>query len=343
MIVPNNYNSKLSFLETEEAIKFIKDNFQKQLSKNLNLTRISAPLFVFKNNGFNDNLNNVETPVGFRAKNIKDDDIEVVHSLAKWKRMALAYYNFNVGGGIYCDMNAIRADEETSNIHSLYVDQWDWEKIIEEKDRNLDKLRSIVKSLYLAFKDVEEMVISKYPKLGKSYLPKDIKFIHSQELLDRYPDSSPKERENKIVDEYGSVFVIGIGNKLSDGEPHDLRAPDYDDWTTKNEDGYNGINGDIIFKYPVLDMAYELSSMGIRVDKEAMLKQLDITNTNERKNLYWHKKLLNNELPYTIGGGIGQSRLCLFMLRKVHIGEVQASVWPKETIDICKDNNINLL
>lgn len=341
--IPKNYHPALNFIESEKAIKFIKDSFQKSLSEQLNLIRVTAPLFVLRESGYNDNLNSVERPVEFTVDALGGKIAEVVHSLAKWKRICLADYDFKENEGLYTDMNAIRRDEELSNIHSIYVDQWDWEKIINKNDRNIGTLKDIVNKIYTAIRNVEINVINTYPKLGKAVLPDQITFIHSQELLDMYPNLSPKERESEFAKKHGAIFIMGIGSKLSNGQEHDLRAPDYDDWTTKNDDGFLGLNGDIILYNPVLNNAFEVSSMGIRVNKEALEKQLELCSATDRKTLPWHKRLLNQELPQTIGGGIGQSRLCMFFLRKAHIGEVHSSLWPKDMIEECKKNNILIL
>ncbi|MBS4536325.1 aspartate--ammonia ligase [Clostridium sp. D2Q-14] len=333
LIIPKDYSSILDLRETEIGIKKTKDFFEKKLAERLNLARVSAPLFVRKESGLNDNLNGVERPVSFDIKCDKGVRVEIVHSLAKWKRMALKRYDFKVGEGIYTDMNAIRRDEDFDNAHSIYVDQWDWEKIISKEDRNKKTLKEIVKEIYQVFKDTEDYLYESYNKLSK-FLPEEIFFITSQELEDKYPDLSSKERENAIAKEKGAVFIMEIGDILASGEPHDGRAPDYDDWN---------LNGDIIFWYPVLERALELSSMGIRVDKMALEKQLKARQCEEKKKLEYHRLLLENKLPYTIGGGIGQSRLCMFFLRKAHIGEVQSSIWPKEMIDICEKSNIILL
>ena len=336
---PEIYKPKLDLKQTEKAIKFVKDFFQESLSAELRLRRVTAPLFVLKGTGINDDLNGVERAVTFAVKEMDDAKAEVVHSLAKWKRLMLAQYGIPVGYGIYTDMNAIRADEELTNIHSLYVDQWDWEKVVTAKQRNLDFLRKVVNQIYAAMLRTEFMVYENYPTI-KPQLPEEITFIHSEELLQRYPKLTVKEREHEVAKEFGAVFIMGIGGALSNGEKHDGRAPDYDDWTTQNSDGYNGLNGDIIIWNPVLQQSLELSSMGIRVDKEALLKQLAITGLSERKELLFHKKLLKDELPLSIGGGIGQSRLCMYLLRKAHIGEVQASLWPEEMIQKCAEHNI---
>jgi len=339
LILPENYKSKLDLKQTEKAIKFIKDFFQENLSAELRLRRVTAPLFVLKGTGINDDLNGVERAVTFAVKEMDDAKAEVVQSLAKWKRLMLAQYGIPAGYGIYTDMNAIRADEELSNIHSLYVDQWDWEKVLTVKQRNLDCLKKVVCQIYSVILRTEFVVYENYPAI-KPQLPEEIHFVHSEELVQRYPKLTPKEREFEITKEFGAVFIIGIGGKLSDGEKHDGRAPDYDDWTSENSDGFKGLNGDILIWNPVLQQSLELSSMGIRVDKEALLRQLDITGMNGRKELLFHKKLLKDELPLSIGGGIGQSRLCMYLLRKAHIGEVQASLWPEEMIQQCAERNI---
>lgn len=333
LFIPKKYKPLLSLRETEVAIKELKDFFEESLSENLNLTRVSAPLFVNECSGLNDNLNGIERPVSFNMKAIPDLNIQIVHSLAKWKRLALHRYEFNHGEGLYTDMNAIRRDEDLDNIHSVYVDQWDWEKIISKEERNLDTLQSTVKAIYKTFTDLEDFIVSKYPHIEK-LLPEKLTFITSQELEDRYPDLTPKERETAICKEYGAVFIIGIGGKLNSGEKHDDRSPDYDDWT---------LNGDLLFYYPLFDEAVELSSMGIRVDEESLQKQLKIAGCEDRKDLPFHKMLLEGKLPYTIGGGIGQSRICMFFLRKAHIGEVQASMWDEDMITKCEENNIHLL
>ncbi len=321
--------------QTEQGIKLIKDFFQQNLSTELRLHRVTAPLFVLKGLGINDDLNGVERPVTFPIKDLGDAEAEVVHSLAKWKRLTLAEYNIEPGYGVYADMNAIRADEELDNLHSLYVDQWDWEMVMTREQRNLDFLKDIVRRIYAAIRRTEYLVCESYSVI-KPFLPSEIHFIHSEDLLQMYPDKDVKERENLICKKYGAVFIIGIGDKLSDGKPHDGRAPDYDDWTTPNSDSHKGLNGDILIWYPTLNRAVELSSMGIRVDKEALLRQLKLTGQESRVNLYFHKKLLAGELPLSIGGGIGQSRLCLVLLHKAHLGEIQASIWPEDMIKECE-------
>ena len=329
LIKPKHYRALLDLQQTEMGIKQIKDFFQQNLSSELRLRRVTAPLFVLKGMGINDDLNGVERAVNFPIKDMGDERAEIVHSLAKWKRLTLADYNINEGFGIYTDMNAIRADEELGNLHSLYVDQWDWEMVMSPENRNLEFLKQIVNRIYAALVRTEYLVYEIFPTITP-ILPCNIKFIHAEELLQMYPDLLVKERENKIAKEYGAVFIIGIGGALSNGKPHDGRAPDYDDWTTKSENGYKGLNGDLIVWNPVLEQGMELSSMGIRVNREVLLEQLQISGQESRKEFYFHKRLLNGELPQSIGGGIGQSRLCMFYLRKGHIGEIQAGLWPKE-------------
>ncbi len=340
-IIPENYRSILDVTETEKAIKLIKDFFQINLAETLNLKRVTAPLFVKAGTGINDDLTGVELPISFNIKNMPNTKAEIVQSLAKWKRLTLAYLKIKKGEGIYTDMNAIRPDETLDNLHSLYVDQWDWERVISQKERNLEFLKSIVKKIYLVIKKTEHYIYARYPEI-KPIIPEEIFFIHSKELEKRYPELSPIEREDAICKEYGAVFIIGIGAPLNNGHPHDGRAPDYDDWTTPTEEG-EGLNGDIIVWYSLLEKPFELSSMGIRVDQQALEKQLEITDTIERKELYFHKKLLRGELPLSIGGGIGQSRLCMLFLRKAHIGEIQASIWPEEVMEECRKNKIFLL
>ena len=342
LINPPNYKSILNLQQTELGIQKIKDFFQANLSAELRLRRVTAPLFVLRGMGLNDDLSGKERAVNFPIKDMDEARAEVVHSLAKWKRVMLADYNVEEGYGIYTDMNAIRADEELGNMHSLYVDQWDWEMAISEKDRTVAFLKSVVERIYASFLRTEYLVNEAFPEL-KPMLPREIHFIHSEELLQKYPDLSPKEREREIAKEYKAVFIIGIGGKLSNGEKHDYRAPDYDDWVTANEDGFLGLNGDILLWNPVLNVPFEISSMGIRVDKNSLEKQLQIEDKEDRKELYFHKRLLNNELPLTIGGGIGQSRLCMFLLQKAHIGEIQASIWPEEMREKCKAHNIPLI
>lgn len=340
-LVPENYRPVLDVEETEKAIKLIKDFFQMNLAETLNLKRVTAPLIVKAGTGINDDLTGVERPISFDIKDMPNTKAEIVQSLAKWKRLTLGYLKIKQGEGIYTDMNAIRPDEVLDNLHSLYVDQWDWERVISEGERNLEFLETIVKSIYLELKKTEHFIYAHYPEI-KPVLPEDIFFIHAEELEQRYPELTPAEREDAVCRERGAVFIIGIGSPLSQGYPHDGRAPDYDDWTTPTEKG-PGLNGDIIVWYPVLNKAFEISSMGIRVDQKALKKQLELTGTIERKELYFHKKLLRGELPLSIGGGIGQSRLCMFFLRKAHIGEIQASIWPDETIEACQKYKIFLL
>ncbi len=329
LIKPAGYKAILNLQQTELGIKKIKDFFQQNLSSELRLRRVTAPLFVLKGMGINDDLNGTERAVSFPIKDLGDAKAEIVHSLAKWKRLTLADYKIEEGYGIYTDMNAIRADEELGNLHSLYVDQWDWERVMKPEERNIDFLKQIVRRIYAAMVRTEYMVYEMFPEITPS-LPQEIQFIHAEDLLQKYPGLSAKEREDAITKEYGAVFIIGIGCKLSDGKKHDGRSPDYDDWSTIAENGQMGLNGDLLVWDSVLDRALELSSMGIRVDKEALLRQLKECNAEERKELYFHKRLLNGELPQSIGGGIGQSRLCMFYLRKAHIGEIQASIWPEE-------------
>jgi len=340
--VPENYKAILNLKQTELGIKSIKDFFQQNLSSELRLRRVTAPLFVECGTGINDDLNGIERPVNFPIKDMNDKRAEIVHSLAKWKRLTLADYQIDEGYGIYTDMNAIRADEELDNLHSLYVDQWDWELTINESNRNVAFLKQIVRRIYAAMLRTEYMVYELFPEI-KPELPREITFIHAQQLLDKYPDKSVKDREDAITKENGAVFIIGIGADLSNGEPHDGRAPDYDDWITENEEGYLGLNGDLLVWNPVLQRGMELSSMGIRVNPESLEKQLALKNKQERKALYFHKRLLNNELPLSIGGGIGQSRLCMYYLRKAHIGEIQASLWPVEMRIEAKEKGINLI
>jgi aspartate--ammonia ligase len=333
ILYPDNYKSSLDVIETEIAIKKVKDFFQDSLAENLNLTRVSAPLFVAPETGLNDNLNGYERPVSFTMKDLYEKKVEIVQSLAKWKRMALDYYGFKPGEGIYTDMNAIRRDEELDNLHSIYVDQWDWEKILQREERNLEYLKDTVKKLYRSFKELDEYISKEYPQFDEM-LPDEIYFVTTQELEDEYPNLTPKQREDKIAKEKGAVFIMQIGKELKSGMKHDGRAPDYDDWE---------LNGDIILWNKLLNIGLEISSMGIRVDEETLEKQLMETGDIERKSFEFHRKILNKELPYTIGGGIGQSRLCLQFLRKAHIGEVQSSIWPVDMIMECKKRGIILL
>jgi len=333
LILPENYDPRLTVRETEAAIKYIRDTFQKEFGRQLNLERISAPLFVRTDSGLNDNLSGVERPVAFDLKGLNGKEVEVVHSLAKWKRMALGRYGFNVGEGLYTNMNAIRRDEDLDNLHSCYVDQWDWEKVIDKSERTEETLKSIVRQIFKVIKHMEHEVWYKYPQAVKK-LPEDITFVTSEELLERYPDLTPKQRENAITKEYGCVFLMHIGDKLANGEPHDGRAPDYDDWQ---------LNGDILFWYDLLDCALEISSMGIRVDEDSLVAQCEKAGCTNRLNLPFHQMLLNKELPYTIGGGIGQSRLCMLLLDRAHVGEVQASEWSDEMRKVCEEHRIHLL
>ena len=342
LIKPQGYKALLDRKQTEQGIKLIKEFFQQNISTELRLRRVTAPLFVLKGLGINDDLNGVERAVSFPIKDMGDARAEIVHSLAKWKRLTLAEYDIAPGYGIYTDMNAIRADEELDNLHSLYVDQWDWEAVIEREDRTLSFLEQVVKHIYAAILRTEYLTCESYPQL-KPFLPREIHFVHAQELLDRYPDLSPKEREDAICKEYGAVFVEGIGGKLSNGEKHDGRAPDYDDWSTVTANGYAGLNGDILIWYPVLGRSFELSSMGIRVDKEALVNQLKAEGKEDRETLYFHQQLLHDKLPLSIGGGIGQSRLCMVLLHKAHIGEIQASIWPEEMKKECETCGMPLI
>ena len=342
LIKPEGYKPILDLKQTELAIKQIKEFFQQNLSTELRLRRVTAPLFVLQGLGINDDLSGVERAVTFPIKDLNDARAEVVHSLAKWKRLTLAEYSIPQGYGIYTDMNAIRADEELGNLHSLYVDQWDWERVIGEENRNVEFLKKIVERIYAAMLRTEYMVYEMYPELKPS-LAEEIHFIHAEELLQMYPELSPKEREHAIAKRYGAVFIIGIGGKLSNGEPHDNRAPDYDDWSTPNSDGYQGLNGDIIVWNELLGRSFELSSMGIRVNKEVMKQQLSLTGKEERMNLYFHQRIMNDTLPLCIGGGIGQSRLCMLFLQKAHVGEIQPSIWPDEMRAECKAAGIPLI
>ncbi len=342
LTIPDGYRPLLDLKQTELAIKRIKDFFLSSLSTELRLRRVTAPLFVLRGLGINDDLNGVERAVSFPIKDMGEATAEVVHSLAKWKRMTLADYGVETGFGIITDMNAIRADEELDNIHSLYVDQWDWERVMRPEDRNLDFLRKIVNKIYCAILRTEFHICETYPQL-KPFLPEEVHFIHSEELLRMYPTLSEREREDAICRKYGAVFIIGIGGKLSNGKEHDLRAPDYDDWSTPNQDGYKGLNGDLLVWYPVLERSIELSSMGIRVDADALKRQLTIQGKEERENLYFHRRLLDGTLPQSIGGGIGQSRLCLILLHKFHIGETQSSIWPEDMRQACHAAGVPLI
>ncbi|OOB79742.1 MAG: aspartate--ammonia ligase [Epulopiscium sp. Nuni2H_MBin001] len=332
LVQPINYEQKLSLMDTEIAIKLTKDTFERELAKALHLTRVSAPLFILPQTGLNDDLNGVERPVAFDIQDL-GQDAQVVQSLAKWKRLALKNYGFVANTGLYTDMNAIRRDEEVGSLHSLYVDQWDWEMIITPETRTVDNLQSVVKKIWQAYLNTKAALVQQYPQLNME-LAKEISFITSQELEDMYPNKTPREREDAIAKEKGAIFIMQIGDKLASGVPHDLRAPDYDDWS---------LNGDIIIWYPVLDRAVELSSMGIRVNAQSLEKQLALLGLEERKEKPFHKMLLNGELPLTLGGGIGQSRICMTLLEKAHVGEVQASIWPQQMIDECEKLSIVLL
>ena len=332
LIIPRNYNPVLNLRDTEIAIKLVKDFFETELARALNLTRVSAPIMVDPESGLNDNLNGVERPVSFDILET-GENVEIVHSLAKWKRQALKNYGFQEGEGLYTDMNAIRRDEMTDNIHSIFVDQWDWERILGRNERNMETLQRIVRRIYMTLRKTEGYVCAHYPFI-KPELPDEITFVTTQELEDQYPSLSPKEREYRAVRKYGAVFLIGVGGKLKSGEIHDGRAPDYDDWN---------LNGDILLYDPLLDISLEVSSMGIRVDPETLMRQLRERGCEERAELPFQKALLAGELPQTIGGGIGQSRMCVYLLRKAHVGEVQASIWPEDVVKACQDANIQLL
>lgn len=342
LIKPIEYHAILNLSQTEMGIKMIKDFFQQNLSSELRLRRVTAPLFVLKGMGINDDLNGTERAVTFPIKDLNDAKAEIVHSLAKWKRLTLADYNIEEGYGIYTDMNAIRSDEELGNLHSLYVDQWDWERTMSENERNLEFLMEVVSRIYAAMVRTEYMVYEMFPNI-KPILPQKIFFIHAEDLLQRFPAFTPKEREDAITKEYGAVFIIGIGGELSNGEKHDGRAPDYDDWSTMAENGKMGLNGDLLVWDDLLNRSLELSSMGIRVNREALLHQLKLRGAEDKKELYFHQRLLNNELPLSIGGGIGQSRLCMFYLRKAHIGEIQASIWPEKMRQEAQEAGMHLI
>ena len=342
LIKPQGYKPLLDKRQTEQGIKLIKEFFQQNLSTELRLRRVTAPLFVLKGLGINDDLNGVERPVSFPIKDLGEAQAEVVHSLAKWKRLTLAEYDVQPGYGIYTDMNAIRADEELDNLHSLYVDQWDWEAVITSEQRTIRFLEDVVRRIYAAIRRTEYLTCETYEQL-KPFLPEDIYFVPSEDLLQMYPDKTPKEREDAICKKYGAVFVEGIGGKLSDGKKHDGRAPDYDDWSTVAENGKKGLNGDILIWYPTLGHSFELSSMGIRVDKESLVRQLKLEGQEGREQLYFHRQLLAGKLPLSIGGGIGQSRLCMVLLHKAHIGEIQASIWPEQMVKECEEAGMPLI
>lgn len=343
LLLPEGYHPLLDELATEVAIRKIKEAFQNNLAFELKLQRVTAPLFVLSGTGINDDLNGVEKPVSFPIKDDGGARAEIVHSLAKWKRMKLASMKTAVGRGIYTDMNAIRPDEELDNIHSLYVDQWDWEKVISQEERNLDTLKDTVRRIYYALRRTEDYLCRDYPVL-KPFLPEEIKFHFTEDLEREHPELTPKEREDLVCRQEGAVFLIGIGGALPlSGKPHDGRAPDYDDWTTESSPGHKGLNGDILVWNPVLERSFEISSMGIRVDLQALLKQLKIAGKEERAKLRFHQELINSRLPLTMGGGIGQSRLCMLLLHKAHIGEIQSSIWPDSMIRQCAEHDIPLL
>ena len=342
LITPKGYSPLLDLRETERAIAMVKDFMQINLSSELGLRRVTAPLFVLKGTGINDDLNGTENKVNFAIKDFDNKVAEVVNSLAKWKRMALAEYKIESGYGIYTDMNAIRPDESLGNLHSLYVDQWDWERVMLPEQRNLDFLKHIVRKLYEVLKRTETFVYENFPNISPM-LPENITFIHTEALYHEYPHLTQKEREDEAAKKYGAVFIIGIGAKLSHGEKHYGRAPDYDDWITETGNGHRGLNGDIVVWNPILERSFELSSMGIRVNAKSLLEQLEVEDALDRKEFLFHKKLLNGELPQSIGGGIGQSRLCMLFLRKAHIGEIQASIWSDEMRAECEKANIPLI
>ena len=342
IVIPAGYRPLLDQQMTERAIKFVKDTFERELSGELKLSRVTSTLFVRANSGINDDLNGVERPVRFNVGNMDDTPMEIVQSLAKWKRMALADHGYQPGTGLYTDMNAIRPDDDIDNIHSIYVDQWDWERVMHDGERNLDFLKNMVRRIYEAIKRTQFLVSEHYPVCAQ-VLPEEITFIHSEEARAMYPDLTPVQREKELAKKYGAIFIIGIGMPLTDGVTHGGRAPDYDDWSTQNSDGYYGLNGDIIVWDSVRNDSLELSSMGIRVSPQSLIRQLEIRGCKERADLYWHRRLLAGEYPQTIGGGIGQSRLCMFLLRKAHIGEVQASVWPDEDRKAATDAGIVLM
>jgi aspartate--ammonia ligase len=342
LIKPKDYKPLLNLQQTELGITRIKEFFQSNLSAELRLRRVTAPLFVLRGTGINDDLNGTERAVNFPIKDMNEVRAEVVHSLAKWKRVTLADYNIENGYGIYTDMNAIRADEELGNLHSLYVDQWDWERVMTADERNIDFLKTIVRKIYATLLRTEYLVSETFPEI-KPILPQEITFIHAEELRQLYPDLTPKERETEFAKKHKAIFIIGIGGLLGNGEKHDGRAPDYDDWSTIGENGLAGLNGDIILWNSVLDVAFEISSMGIRVDKTALLNQLKTEGKEERLEMYFHKRLMTDTLPLSVGGGIGQSRLCMFLLRKAHVGEIQASIWPDDMKEQCSKLNIHLI
>jgi aspartate--ammonia ligase len=342
LIIPDNYKPILGLKQTETALKMMKEHFEIGLSSELRLRRVTAPLFVLSSTGLNDNLRGVEEPVEFKIKDMRNQEAEVVQSLAKWKRMMLRDYDIEMGSGIYTDMNALRPDEELDNLHSVYVDQWDWERVISREDRTLETLKRAARQIYATIRRTEYYLFTLYPLL-RPELPEELTFIHAEELYEMYPDLTPREREDKITEKYGAVFLIGIGADLPDGKPHDRRAPDYDDWTTETEKGFKGLNGDIIVWNSVLKCACELTSMGIRVDPEELMRQLEITGDMDRLELLFHRRLMDGELPSAIGGGIGQSRTAMVYLRKAHIGEIQSAIWPGEMVDHCRKCGIRLI
>ena len=343
LVIPKGYRNVLGSVEnTEKAIKAVKDMFQDNLSAQLALLRVTAPMVVMSGMGLNDDLSGVENPVAFPVKGVGGAQAEIVHSLAKWKRIKLAQMNVPAGRGIYTDMNALRPEEDLDNIHSIYVDQWDWEKVIAPEQRSLSFLKKVVRRIYEAIKVTENKLYVEFPQI-EPMLPDDIYFVHAEELLQMYPGLAPKEREDAVTRKHKAVFVIGIGGALTDGNPHDGRAADYDDWTTLNDDGYHGLNGDLLLWNPVLESAFEVSSMGIRVDAQALKRQLYLKGEQFKMELLYHKMLLEGKLPYTIGGGIGQSRRCMFLLRKAHIGEIQSSIWPEDMREKCHNAGIDLV
>ena len=342
LIIPEGYKSLITLKETEKILQMMKDHFESGLSADLRLRRVTAPLFVLKGTGINDDLTGVERPVSFSITDMRGEEAEVVQSLAKWKRMMLRDYDIQLGYGVYTDMNALRPDEELDNLHSIYVDQWDWERAIYPEERTLDTLRGTVRMIWANIKRTEFFIHTFHSHIIPS-LPEDITFMHAEELYELYPDVNPKEREDKIAEKYGAVFIIGIGYPLPDGKPHDKRAPDYDDWSTETEKGYRGLNGDILVWNEVLQCAVELCSMGIRVDKAELMTQLEITGDLDRTELLFHRRLLNEELPSSIGGGIGQTRTAMQLLKKAHIGEVQSAIWPGEMVNHCRRSGIQLI
>jgi aspartate--ammonia ligase len=342
LIIPDGYKPLISLKETEKAIQMMKDHFESGLSSDLRLRRVTAPLFVLKGTGLNDDLHGHEKPIVFPIKDMRGQEAEVVQSLAKWKRMMLRDYDIQVGHGIYTDMNALRPDEELDNLHSVYVDQWDWEKAIKREERTLDYLKSVARKVWDNVKRSEFYMYSFYSHITP-WLPEELTFIHSEQLYEMYPDLTPRDREAKIAEMHGAVFIIGIGCNLPDGKPHDRRAPDYDDWSTETSDGFRGLNGDIIVWNPILECAAEITSMGIRVDKDELITQLELTDSMHMTELLFHRRLLNDELPSSIGGGIGQSRTAMQLLKKAHIGEIQSAIWPGEMVDHCRKSGIILI